>query len=175
MHESFPSEGISIVNDGYSLFRLYADHRSCFRKSKTTCSPLLQLRQQPQMNKLYKLFIMVAQLWLHLSEVPRLPRGLSRRLPRALRRLISECVQTHALRIAVAHQTASAPHQLAPSTSSRYLRRRPAVWKLRRSAEQQAMPRLHRLGLHRLLLAPRPVERLAMERPTIPPSSPRRC
>ena len=157
-----------------SLFRLFADHRSCFRKSKTTCSLLLQW-QQPQMNKLYKLFIMVAQLWLHLSEVPRLPRGLSRRLPRALRRLISECVQTHALRIAVAHQTASAPHQLAPSTSSRYLRRRPAVWKLRRSAEQQAMPRLHRLGLHRLLLAPRPVERLAMERPTIPPSSPRRC
>ena len=66
-------------------------------------------------------------------------------------------------------------HQLAPSTSSRCLRRRPALWKLRRSAEQQAMPRLHRLGLHRLLLAPRPVERLAMERPTIPPSSPRRC
>ena len=101
--------------------------------------------------------------------------GLSRRLPRALRRLISECVQTHALLIAVAHQTAIAPHQLAPSPSLRCRRRRPAVWKLRRSAEQQAMPRLHRLGLHRLLLAPRPVERLAMERPTIPPSSPRRC
>ena len=131
--------------------------------------------QQSLMNKLYKLFIMVAQLWFHLSEVPRLPRGLSLRLPRALRRLINECGQTHALRIAVAHQTASAPHHLAPSTSSRYLQRRPAAWNLQRSAERQATPRLHRLGLHRLRLTRMPVDQLALERLTLPLASPQLC
>ena len=106
--------------------------------------------QQSLMNKLYKLFIMVAQLWLHLSEVPRLPRGLSLRLPRALRRLTDECDPIHALLIVAVRPIVSVPPHTAHSTSSHYLHRRSAAWKPQRSAERRAMFRLHRLHLHRL-------------------------
>ena len=133
--------------------------------------------QQLQQSRVltYNLFFMVAQLWLHLLEVPRLPRGLSLRLPRALRRLTDECDPIRALLIAVAHQTASAPPHMAASTSSHYFQRRPAAWKLQRSAERQATPRLHRLGLHRLRLTRMPVDQLALERLTLPLASPQRC
>ena len=133
--------------------------------------------QQLQQSRVltYNLFFMVAQLWLHLLEVPRLPRGLSLRLPRALRRLTDECDPIRALLTAVAHQTASAPPHMAASTSSHYLQRRPAAWKLQRSAERQATPRLHRLGLHRLRLTRMPVDQLALERLTLPLASPQLC
>ena len=112
---------------------------------------------------------MVAQLWFHLLEVPRLPRGLSRRLPRALRRLIYECDPVRALLIAAVRPIVDAPPHKARSTSLRYLQRRPAAWKPQRGAERRASFRLHRLRLHRLrplrLLQARLVQ-LALVQPT---------
>ena len=135
--------------------------------------------QQLQQDRvlMYNLFFMVAQLWLHLLEVPRLPRGLSRRLPRALRRLTDECDPTHALLIVAVRPIVSAPPHTAHSTSSHYLHRRSAAWKPQRSAERRATLQLHRLGLHRLhppRLTRMPVEQLALERSMLPLSSPQR-
>ena len=135
--------------------------------------------QQLQQDRvlMYNLFFMVAQLWLHLLEVPRLPLGLSLRIPRALRRLTDECDPIRALLIVVAHPIASAPPRMARSTSSHYLHRRSAAWKPQRSAERRATLQPHRLGLHRLYppsLIRMPVEQLALERSMLPLSSPQR-
>ena len=135
--------------------------------------------QQLQQDRvlMYNLFFMVAQLWLHLLEVPRLPRGLSLRLPRALRRLTDECDPIHALLIVAVRPIVSAPPHMARSTSSHYPHQRSAAWKPQRSAERRAMFRLHRLHLHRL----RPLRLIrtllvqpALEQSMLPLCSPQR-